>query len=301
MLTMIVRRVGSVRETEQLIERRTDADLVHAVRNGDREAFGELYVRHRESAHRFACLLLGTDQGADDLVAEAFAKVLHRLAGGGGPHTAFRSYILTTVRTTLYKQVSADRLVDRTTELSTLSLGVSHDDTVLARFENTAASRAFHSLPGRWQLVLRYLEFEGLTTSVAAERLGMQANAVSALAFRARDALRLAYLQMHVNTDVAAECDESAANLAQWVCGRLKRSVRDRVRQHVGDCARCAGSVAELTDLAAQLGRWAVSPDRSRPAEEAPHDSRPGLPARAELTGPVRQPAVCGPRVAHER
>ena len=287
--------------TDQLIDRRADADLVEAVRGGDRAAFGELYVRHRDSAYRFACVLLGTDQGAEDLVAEAYAKVLHRLASGGGPRTAFRSYILTTVRTTLYKQMSADRLMDRTAELSTLSLGVSQDDTVLAEFENSAVSRAFNSLPGRWQLVLRYLEFDGLTTTAAAERLGMQANAVSALAFRARDALRLAYLQMHVNMNVSAQCHEAAANLAQWVCGRLKRSVRARVRQHVGDCSRCADSVAELTDLAASLRRWAVSPDRPRSAGGAPRNEYPELPvARTELAATVRQPTVCGPRVASD-
>jgi len=70
---------------------KADEKLVAAVRAGDRRAFAELYVRYSPLAHRFACRLLGSPEGAEDLVSEAFAKVLDRLLVGGGPTTAFHS------------------------------------------------------------------------------------------------------------------------------------------------------------------------------------------------------------------
>lgn len=234
---------------------RTDSELLEAVRQGDRDAFGELYIRHQSRAYRFACTLLGSAQGADDLVAEAFVKVLKRLVVGGGPTTAFCSYLLTTVRTTLYKQLASDRLVDRQVELSTLPVPVPERDPVVDQLDMDLAARALDSLSDRWQLVLRYLEIEDKSTAAVAELLGIRSNAVAALAFRAREALRVAYLQMHVNTEVEGSCRETADNLAAWLCGRLNRRVRSRIRWHLDSCEACTNAAAELLDLAAQLRR----------------------------------------------
>ncbi|HEX5407881.1 MAG TPA: sigma-70 family RNA polymerase sigma factor [Pseudonocardiaceae bacterium] len=239
------------------VDPRTDCDLTDAVRCGDREAFSELYLRHRESAHRFARILLGTEQGADDLVAEAFTKVFQRLVLGGGPSTGFRSYVVTTVRTTLYKHASADRMVDHHAEVPELRPADDRVDPVLTRFEAAVTARAYRSLPHRWQLVLRYQEIEGMTIAAVADRLDMQANAVSALAFRARDALRVAYLQMHINPRVPDMCVETTAHLASWLCGRLNRTTRSRVHQHLAVCTRCTGIVHELRDIIAQMRRAA--------------------------------------------
>ena len=233
---------------------RTDDSLAEAVRRGDREAFADLYVRYSAVAYRFACRLLGSTQGADDIVSEAFAKVLNRLIAGGGPTTAFRSYLLTTVRTTLYKQLAADRLVDRQVELSEPQ--TIQADPLIDRLDADFAVRAFHTLSQRWQSVLWHLEVEDKSTASVATMLGIHPNAVAALVFRARDALRVAYLQMHVNTDVGESCRESAVNLAAWLCGRLHRAQRTRVEQHLDRCDMCRRAASELSELLAQLRRW---------------------------------------------
>jgi RNA polymerase sigma factor (sigma-70 family) len=233
---------------------RADDSLADAVRNGDREAFADLYVRYSAVAHRFACRLLGSTQGADDIVSESFAKVLNRLLAGGGPTTAFRSYLLTTVRTTLYKQLAAERMVDRQVELSEPS--AIQTDPVMDQLDAGFAVRAFQTLSQRWQSVLWHLEVEDKSTATVAALLGIHPNAVAALVFRARDALRVAYLQMHVNTDVKDGCRESAVNLAAWLCGRLHRAQRTRVEQHLDCCETCARAAVELSELVAQLRRW---------------------------------------------
>ena len=74
----------------------SDAELISRVRGGDVAAYGELFSRHVDAAKRLSRQLVrGPD--ADDLVSEAFAKVLTVLQGGGGPDVAFRAYLLTSV------------------------------------------------------------------------------------------------------------------------------------------------------------------------------------------------------------
>jgi RNA polymerase sigma factor (sigma-70 family) len=238
-------------------DRPSETDLVADVRAGDLTAFGALYRRHAPAAERFVRRLMGTAQDAEDVVAEAFAKILQRLVAGGGPTAGFRPYLFATVRTTLYKHVAANRMFDQNVEVGDGSLVVLDDDVVLAQLEMSLAARAYDSLPERWRLVLRHLDLECASTAMVAELLGIRANAVSALAFRAREALRVAYLQMHVNTDVAPECQESARHMAAWCCGRLTRARRARVDVHVLACAHCANVAAELADLLAGLRRVA--------------------------------------------
>ncbi len=75
----------------------SDAELISRVRGGDVAAYGDLFARHKDAATRLSRQLVrGPD--ADDLVSEAFAKVLTVLQGGGGPDVAFRAYLLTAVR-----------------------------------------------------------------------------------------------------------------------------------------------------------------------------------------------------------
>jgi RNA polymerase sigma factor (sigma-70 family) len=259
--------------------------LIQAARTGDRVAFGVLYERYEPMAYRFACKMLGTVQGADDLVAEAFAKVFERIVSGGGPTTAFRAYLLTTVRTTWYKQLAGDRMIDRQVDLSDLSVVSLERDLLEDRLDVALAAGAFASLPERWQTVLWYLQVENESTATVAERLGIAPNAIAALAFRARDALRIAYLQMHVKTDVDVACRESAGNLAAWLCGRLNRGLRIRIEKHIAGCPQCRASAVEVRDLMTQIRRMVpltlgrstpvLLPDDVPPPDESDDLKRP--------------------------
>ncbi|HWO67689.1 MAG TPA: sigma factor, partial [Umezawaea sp.] len=54
----------------------SDAELINAVRGGTIQAFGPLYARHVHAAHNLARQLARSPIEADDLVSDAFAKVL---------------------------------------------------------------------------------------------------------------------------------------------------------------------------------------------------------------------------------
>ena len=131
----------------------SDAELISRVRGGDVAAYGDLFSRHVVAANRLSRQLVrGPD--ADDLVSEAFAKVLSVLQGGGGPDVAFRAYLLTAVRRLHVDRIRAGSRLQSSDDMEMFDAGVPFQDTAVAAFESGAAARAFASLPERWQLVL---------------------------------------------------------------------------------------------------------------------------------------------------
>src|SRR3954453_13095316 len=73
-----------------------DAELISAVRGDDVDAYGELFARHVGAARRLARQLAGAGD-ADDLVSDAFTKLLTVLQRGAVPDLPCRSSLLTAV------------------------------------------------------------------------------------------------------------------------------------------------------------------------------------------------------------
>jgi RNA polymerase sigma factor (sigma-70 family) len=231
----------------------SDGELISAVRGGDSDAYGELFARHVEAARRLARQLVSAGE-VDDLVSEAFAKVLVVLQRGGGPDLAFRAYLLTAVRRLHVDRIRSTARLRTTDDLTPFDPGVPFRDTAVEGFENAAAARAFASLPERWQLVLWHTEVEGQKPAEVAPLLGMSANSVSALAYRAREGLRQAYLSMHAQDVDEDACARTRASLGAHVRGGLSRRDSAKVEQHLEECRRCAAIYLELTEVNSRLG-----------------------------------------------
>jgi len=235
----------------------SDAELISSVRGGDVSAYGDLFARHRDAATRLARQLVSAPD-ADDLVSEAFAKVLNVLLAGGGPDVAFRAYLLTAVRRLHIDKIRATSKATPTDDLTPYETVEPGTDTVIAGFESGAAAKAFASLPERWQLVLWHLEVEGQKPADVALLLGMSPNSVSALAYRAREGLRQAYLQTHTGDLVDPECRWTHSKLGAYVRKGLSRRDVQKVEDHLDGCRRCTAMYLELNEvnssLAALLG-----------------------------------------------
>ncbi|HET7387696.1 MAG TPA: sigma-70 family RNA polymerase sigma factor [Nocardioidaceae bacterium] len=230
----------------------SDAELISRVRGGDVAAYGELFARHRVAAVRLARQLVrGPD--ADDLVSDAFAKVLGVLQGGGGPDVAFRAYLLTSVRRLHVDKIRASSRLQTTDDLTPFDPGVPFQDTAIAGFESGAAAKAFASLPERWQLVLWHLEIEGSKPADIAPLLGMTANSVSALAYRAREGLRQAFLTMHLSDISESDCRWTTEHLGAFVRKGLSKRDATKVQNHLDECRRCMAMYLELTDVNSNL------------------------------------------------
>ncbi|MGO4257207.1 sigma-70 family RNA polymerase sigma factor [Marmoricola sp. RAF53] len=231
-----------------------DRDLMAAARAGDREAVGELFARHREAARRFAATLAPASAG-NELVSEAFTKILAMFGRGTGPDQSFRAYLFATIRTIHLDQArrrSNEVLVDDFTESPFEPL---LGDGVEARNEAVVVADAFRSLPDRWRTVLWLTEVDELPLDEAAARLGMNRNSVAALSFRAREALRSAYLAQHVALadNRTADCAGVLELVPRYVRGSLRVRSAKQVDAHIDSCASCALAVAELAALNSDL------------------------------------------------
>ncbi|WP_051898664.1 sigma-70 family RNA polymerase sigma factor [Sciscionella sediminilitoris] len=232
----------------------SDAELINSVRHGSTTAYGELYQRHVAAAYNLARQVSRSPAEADDLVSEAFAKVLDTLRAGNGPDTAFRAYLLTSLRHTAYDKTRRDRKVEYTDDVTTSgapadSISVPFSDTAVAGLDRSLAARAFARLPERWQTVLWHMEVEGSSASEVATILGISPNGVSALAYRAREGLRQAYLQVHLAETGEDRCRATVDRLGAWTRGGLAKRETAQVEAHLDECEQCRALAAELADV----------------------------------------------------
>ena len=230
----------------------SDADLIAAVRAGEVEAFGELYRRHVDSARRLA-RSLSRDGEADDLVSEAFAKVLVVLQRGDGPDTALRPYLLTALRRLHVDRVRSVARTRPTDDIAAYDTGEAFQDTAVSGFETGAAARAFRSLPERWQVVLWHLEVEGQKPAEVAPLLGISANSVSALGYRAREGLRQAFVTMHAQDADDAACATTRAQLGAFIRNDISKRDGAAVERHLRECRECAAIYLELVEVNSDL------------------------------------------------
>jgi RNA polymerase sigma factor (sigma-70 family) len=240
-----------------------DAELIAAVRSGDLEAYGLLYRRHAGAAATAARQLTSSPAEADDLVAEAFIKVLDVLRGGGGPDVAFRAYLLTTLRHTRYDRARRDRRLEWSDDMTRHDPGVAWEDPAVAGLESALAVRAFHRLPERWRTVLWHTEVERASPVEVAPLLGLTPNGVAALAYRAREGLRQAYLQEHLACEVGRDHRATVDRLGAWARGGLSARHQARVEAHLAGCPDCRDRASELADLARELGGESARPVRA--------------------------------------
>ncbi|WP_159793604.1 sigma-70 family RNA polymerase sigma factor [Puerhibacterium puerhi] len=228
-----------------------DVDLVARLRDGDDGAYAELWRRHHEAGRRAASAITRTFD-PDDVVQEAFTRVLAAVRRGGGPDGAFRPYLYAAVRNVVVDWGRAGRGVQLVEEPADgADPDAAFDDAVL---ERTVTGAAFRRLRPEWQAVLWYTEVEGMPPREAAPLLGLSPNAAAALAYRARDALRTAWLQAHVNDDAAEDgCRWTVERLGAYQRRTLARREHDRVEDHLATCVTCSALVVELDGVAASL------------------------------------------------
>ncbi len=231
----------------------SDAELIAGVRAGESAAFGVLFERHGSAARRVAGMYSAVASDIDDIVSEAFAKVLKALQQGDGPDMAFRAYLFTVVRRTGLDMIAKGKRTrpdeDMTAHDKAIGYEKPSDEPALDDFEQSVVADAFRSLPERWQVVLWYTEIEKKSPAEVAPILGLSPNGVAALAYRAREALRQAYLQQHLATTDNVECLAVSENLAAYVRGGLTKREHAKVDAHINACDRCTALVGELEDV----------------------------------------------------
>lgn len=230
----------------------SDAQIIAAVRGGDIGDFALLWRRHVAPARR-AARAISPSSDPDDLVSEAFASILRVTKAGGGPSDAFRPYLLATLRNTAarWSRNGSELSIDMVSERD-----LSHEggDVFERIAERSSIAAVFGTLSARHRTLLWYLEVEGMKPRELGPLMGMTSNAVSALAARARDSFRRAWLEAHIH-------DPSRSEDCRWFCERVvDRRGRfatagdaDRFSEHMSVCGGCRIVAAEIDTVSQRL------------------------------------------------
>lgn len=230
----------------------SDGELIEWARNGDNQAFGELWRRHY-NAGRTVARSFSSSLDPDDLVQESFAKIYQAVQKGGGPTGAFRAYLFTTIRNTAaaWGRARHETSIDT---LESFEDPDTNEESSLEALDRGLTAKAFRSLPTRWQEVLWYTEIEQMTPQQTAPLLGMKANSVAALAYRAREGLRQAWIQAHLQSvPDGSEHQWTIERLGSYARGALGERDKAKLESHLNDCARCTIVAAEAKDVSSRI------------------------------------------------
>ncbi|MBZ6375581.1 sigma-70 family RNA polymerase sigma factor [Kocuria palustris] len=233
-----------------------DEALLDSARAGDESSYAALYERHRSTALNVARMHTRNVHDAEDLVSEAFARILSVLRRGGGPRKYMRSYLVTTIGRLAVDHGMAAGRVRPSEDEAELDRSEEFDDVVVRQCEAAVVATAYGSLPERWQAVLWHTEIEGMKPAAVAEELQISPNAVSALAKRARQGLQSAYLQAQVSAEATDACPEYAGELGAFAAGTLASRRRAKLQQHLDACPRCTAEYLQLEDVGVGLRVW---------------------------------------------
>jgi RNA polymerase sigma factor (sigma-70 family) len=229
-----------------------DAILLYLVRDGDTEAFKALRQRHERAARCLARCLVSAEQ-ADDLVAEAFERILNATLRGGGRTDAFRPYLLTALRRVSYEQLRTERLGAPADPHDQADPGKLLIDPSAAGLETSMIVRAFRSMPERWVAVLWHTEIEKTNPAELSQILGLAPDEVATLRHRAWDGLRQTYLRVYLADGARPECQPVVLRLATFVADDTPSRDSAMVTEHLRQCDDCRAVCAALTHIDAVL------------------------------------------------
>lgn len=163
--------------------------LIAAAGRGDPEAFAELVRRHQAWAWRLAYRYLGEKQNAEDVVQEAFLRLL-QAAPRFSPRAAFRTYFYRIITRLCLDQARKKRPIVTDDLPEALDPDPGPVGKIMNHEMSAAVRAALDKLPAnqRMAVVLRY--YDDLGYRDIAEALQISPKAVERLLSRARARLR---------------------------------------------------------------------------------------------------------------
>ena len=172
---------------------RSDAALVAAVKDRDRGALHELFVRHEPWLAIRLSRRCADPTLVDTAIQETFLAVWRTPGAWRGEGQVAAWLWGIAVRSLLHQLRPRANVIERLRMLRTPSIS-SAEEEVLARVEHSDVGLAFASLSPDLQAVVQATVLDGLTTREAAALLGIPSGTVKSRMSRARTELREALL-----------------------------------------------------------------------------------------------------------
>jgi RNA polymerase sigma factor (sigma-70 family) len=228
-----------------------DATLVRRLQQRDRVAWEELYAAYEPRLRRFALSLAGNGHDADDLVSEAFLRVLPALDRLDAAEVNLEAYLFATTRNLFLKQVGRAKRTEPVADVPEPVTPVPIEDdperSALLGAQQTEVRMANASLQPRQRMVLALCELEERSYAEIGEIVGLNENAVAQLVYRARESLRTELRLLQVDPgSLPEECRAFLPALSQHLDGQLREPRKSATLAHLEGCERCQ---AALTDM----------------------------------------------------
>jgi len=170
-----------------------DDDLLHRTANGEAEAFGQLFRRHRQAVYRFALHMTAQPATAEDIVQDVFLVVM-RDAGRYEPgRSGVAAWLRGIARNCARQRLDRDRPFQPLPDEAAGNAGAAiQPDPLgdLARAEGIARLRAaILGLPVHYREVIVLCDLQELSYQEAADVVGCAIGTVRSRLFRGRDLL----------------------------------------------------------------------------------------------------------------
>ena len=157
----------------------SDEALVVSLRNGDLEAFRELYARHKDAMLRLAARILRNRADAEDAVQEAFLVLFRKVGGFRGSSsfaTWFYRIVVNASLQILKAQSAAHALRERAVRESPGVAPAPRNPGM--REAARILDREIEALPLRQRMVFTLIEVEGFSRGETAGILGLESGTV---------------------------------------------------------------------------------------------------------------------------
>lgn len=239
----------------------SDSILLDAVRVGRSGAYGELVRRNRKPVFHAAATYYFRFAEPEDLVAEVFVRLWFILRQGGGPRRRLRPYLLALMRVLamsrwFHETCGDDGVLGPHARLGTnrrRQRDVTAEYVAVRAGKLDAVRAAFRGLRERDRELLVALDVDGAAPAAVAERMGLSANAVSALAGRARKRLHDAYVRARDPEVCAARCQSTHHVLSACIHGTASLGRVRLFAAHLVECASCRVVVGGLIGVQHEL------------------------------------------------
>ena len=164
--------------------------LIANIASGDREAFAELYRRHRADICRFAAHMCGSVTTAEDIVHDAFLAVIGSASRYRPGQATVRLWLLGIARNHARRARSVRQMLSLPDDPDTTTAGLTVDVDPLGDIERRrhldALRRAIIALPVRYREAVVLCDLQELSYADAATALGCALGTVRSRLHRGR-------------------------------------------------------------------------------------------------------------------
>jgi RNA polymerase sigma-70 factor (ECF subfamily) len=262
-------RVTLSQAVAQLLTQPGDIELVRAFRDGNVEAFDQLFLRYHQAIQALTNRLVRDPLLAEDLAQETFFRVLRSLNRVDDDNFNFSAWIHRIATNLCYDELRRRKrgfapAGEEGPRLSNPVVGIDDPEEILATIaskdpsghpEDALAMRELRRevwevaarLPQNYRTVLTLRELQGLSYSAIARVMGLSESAIETLLHRARRRFKAEYLYLtFVDASGDDTCDALQELLAGFGMRSLKRDQRAVIKAHLDNCGECR-AVTPLT------------------------------------------------------